>query len=119
MNERALAWLGMGNAMDHLVGRDVIQHQADGLTGIKARRNNGKFTEWQADVLGVAAMDWHGRNHLTEHRLWRILSGLLHDPYNVPSRREGKQCLLRMDSLSHQQVCKGYAGSEHAYPHLA
>ena len=105
--------------MHHLVCRDVVQHEADGLGRIKAIRNRREFTLRQADVLGVGTMNWQSRNHLTDHRLRRFLSDLFHHTHQVPSRRIWQECFFRMDTLPHQQVREGHAGNEHAQPHLA
>ena len=105
--------------MHHLIGRDVIQHEAHGFGGIKAIWNGSEFTLRQADMLGVAPVNWQSRNHPTGHCLRHFVSGLFDNTYDVPPRRKWKKRFLRMNALPHQQVCEGHAGSEHAYPHIA
>ena len=73
----------------------------------------------QADMLGVAPVNWQSRNHPTGHCLRHFVSGLFDNTYDVPPRRKWKKRFLRMNTLPHQQVCEGHAGSEHAYPHIA
>ena len=53
VNQHALARSGPGGSMHHLVGRDVIQHEADGLGGVQAVRYRNQLPLRQADELGV------------------------------------------------------------------
>ena len=105
--------------MHHLIGRDVVQHEADGFGGIKAIWDGSQFTWWQADMLGVAAVNWQSRDRLTGHGLRHLRSSLFDNTDDVPPRRKWKECFLRMNALPHQQVRKGHPGREHAYPHIA
>src|SRR6476619_2108610 len=57
VNEYPLTSRDMCKPMHHLVGGDVVQHEADGLGWIKAIWNWSEFTLRQADILRVAPMN--------------------------------------------------------------
>lgn len=92
----------MPKAMHHLIGRDVVQHEANCLDRINASRNRSEFIFREADELGVATMNGQCRNQFTEHRMGRTLSSFIYDPHNVPSWREWQGRFFWMDSLPHQ-----------------
>ena len=50
--------------MQHLVRRDVIQHEADSLGGVQPRRYRNEFTLGQADELRVCTAYRQRGNYL-------------------------------------------------------
>ena len=57
MDEHALARFHLGGAMQHLVGGDVVQHQADRLAGVEPKGHGNECPRREADELGVGAVD--------------------------------------------------------------
>src|SRR4029078_2538137 len=57
VDEHALARFDLGRAMEHLIGSNVIQNQADRLRWVQPNRHRYQFIFRQANELRVRAMD--------------------------------------------------------------
>src|SRR5262249_7646472 len=64
VNQRALARSDVSGTMQHLVRRDVVQHEADRLGGVQPGWHRNQFPLRQADELRVRAGDRQRGNYL-------------------------------------------------------
>src|SRR5262245_57871625 len=89
VNQRALSSPDMSRTMQHLVRRDVIQHQADRLGGVQPGRHRNELTFQQADELRVRAVDRHRGNDLSRYDSRRAVAEPIHHANEIPPRRVG------------------------------
>ena len=64
MNQGALARSDLSGTMQHLVRRDVVQHETDSLGGVQSGWHRNQFTLRQADELRVSTVDRQRGNRL-------------------------------------------------------
>src|SRR5947209_14566509 len=89
VNQHALARSDLSGAMQHLVRRDVVQHEADSLGGVQPGWHRHQFTWWQADELRVRAADRQRGNYLARFDSRDTLAEPIHHANQIPPRREG------------------------------
>jgi hypothetical protein len=109
VDQRALAALDLGGAMQHLVGGDVVEDEADGLPRVQARGHRHQVALRQADELGVGAVDRQRGDELPRLEARDPRAELIHHADQVPARREGHPRGLGVDPLAHHHVGQGDA----------
>jgi hypothetical protein len=62
VNQNAIAWFDLSGAVQHLICSDVVQHKADGFTGVQPGRHRNQFPLGETNELGVRAAYRHGRD---------------------------------------------------------
>ena len=113
MNQHALARSDLGGAVQHLVRRDVIQHEADRLGGVQPGRHRNQLTLRQAYELRVRAADRERGHYLAWFDSRDAVAEPIHRAHQIPPRREGQRGRLRMNALAHHQVGQGDARGQH------
>src|SRR5207248_9202830 len=98
VDQHALAHSDFGGAMQHLVSRDVVQHEADGLGGVQPRWHWNQFTLRQADELRVRAANRQRGNYLTWFDSRDTVAEPIYHADQIPPRREGQRGCLGMNA---------------------
>src|SRR6266849_5843925 len=80
--------------MQHLVRRDVIQHEADSLGCVQPRWHRNEFTLRQADELRVCTAYRQRGNYLAWLDPRDTLAEPIHHANQIPPRREGQRGVL-------------------------
>ncbi len=119
VNQRALARLDAGRAMQHLVGRDVVEDQADCLAGIQPGRHRDQLALGQAYKLGVGTVDWHRGDCPARLDAGDAGADTIDNAHQVPPRREGDVGRLRMDPLAGHDVGQGDPRGQHSHTRFA
>src|SRR5262245_4533342 len=96
MNQRALALSDVSRTIQHLVRRDVVQHEADSLSWVQPRWHRNEFTLWQTDELGIRTTYRQRGNYLAWFDSRDTDAEPIHHPNQIPSRREGQRGRLGM-----------------------
>jgi len=104
--------------MQHLVRRDVVQDEADGLGGVQPGRRRNEFTLRQADELRVRTVDRHRGDRLARFDSGDTGAEPVHHADQIPPRREGHRGRLGMNALAGHDVGQSYACGQHSDPHF-
>jgi hypothetical protein len=104
--------------MQHLVRRDVVQHEADSLGGVQPGWHRNQLTLWQADELGVSTGDRQRGDYLAWFDSRDTVAESIHHANKIPPRRKGQRRRLGMNTFAHQQVGQGDACGQHSHPHF-
>ena len=104
--------------MQHLVRRDVVQHEADSLGGVQPGWHRNQLTLRQADELRVRAVDRHRGNYLAWFDSRDTGAEPIHHANQIPPRREGHRGRLGMNALARHDVGQGDACGQHSHPHF-
>jgi hypothetical protein len=75
--------------VQHLVRRDVVQHEADGLCGAQPGRHRDQLPLRQADELRIRAGDRQCGNYVARFDSRDTVTEPIHYADQVPARREG------------------------------
>src|SRR5437868_4160356 len=118
VNQRALARSDLSGTIQHLVRRDVVQHEADSLGGVQPGWHGNQFASRQADEPRIGAADWHRGNDLAWLDSRDTVAEPIHHANQIPSWCEGYQRRLGMNALPGHQVRQGDTCSHHSDPHF-
>lgn len=118
VHQHALALPDFSGAMEHLICGNVVQHEADSLSGVQSGRHGNQFTRRQADELGVRAGDRQRRYHLIRLDSGNTVTDSLDQSNQIPPRSEGKRRRFGMKTLAHHQVGLTDTCRQHSHPHL-
>src|SRR5205809_3384754 len=102
--------------MQHLVPRDVVQHEADSLGSVQPRWHRNQFMLLQADELRVRTADRQRGNYLAWFDSGDTGAEPIHHANQIPPWREGQPGCLGMNALTHQQVGQGDTCGQHSNP---
>lgn len=73
----------------------------------------------QANILCVTAADRHRCDRLAQFETEDALAELIHNAYQIPTRRIRRTRCFRMDPLARQYVGQPHASGEHFRPDFA
>ena len=118
MNQRALARSDIGAAMQHLVRRDVVQHETDSLGSVQPGWHRNQLTLRQADKLRVSAVDRQRGNYLALFDSRDTVAQPIHHANQIPPWCEGQPGRFRMYALARHDVGQGDACGQHSHPHF-
>src|SRR5262245_851719 len=104
--------------MQHLIRRDVIQNDADGLGGVQTEWHRDQFALRQADELRVRAVYGHRGNDLARFESGDTVAEPLYLANKVPPRRIGKRGCFGMNALARHYVGQGDARGQHSHAHF-
>ena len=105
--------------MQHLVRRDVVQHEADRLGGVQPRWHRNQFTLRQADELRVRAADRQCGNYLAWFDCRDAVAEPIHHADQIPARRERQRGRLGMNALARHQVGQANTRGKDSHLHFA
>lgn len=77
--------------MQHLIDRDVVQHETHGFTGVQSSWHRHELARPQTDVLSVRAADRHRSDSLPKLDVSHTALEPAHDADEIPtwSERDG------------------------------
>src|SRR5215813_14606158 len=104
MHQRTLSRSDACGTMQHLVGGDVVQDEADGLCGIETGGYPDELARRQADELRIRAVDWHRGNGLSLFDSAHAITEAIHDADEIPPRREGHARRLGMNAFARHEI---------------
>ena len=112
-------WRVNGRAMQHLICRDVVQHEADRFGSIQPGWHRNQFTLRQADELRVGPVDRHRGND----KAWFDSGGTGAEPFHhtnqIPPRRKGQPGRLGMDALACHNIGQRDTRGQCPHSHFA
>ena len=85
MDQDALASFHGGTAMQHLVGGDVVQHEADSLRGVHVAGHGHQLSLRQADILRVRTTNRHRSDDLAHVDPGHAFADSIDDTHQVPA----------------------------------
>src|SRR6266508_345681 len=118
VNQRALARSDVSRTMQHLVRRDVLQHEAHSLPGVQPGWHRNQFTLRQADELRVSTVDRQRGNDLAWFDSRGTVTEPLHHANQIPSRREGNRGRFGMNALARHYVGQGDTRGQNSHARL-
>ncbi len=118
MNQYPLPSGHVNRTMHHLVGRDVVQHQADSFSWIHPGRHRNQFAYRHANELCVRAMYRERGYDLAGLESGYTLAKLIHDTNQVPPRSEGHGRRFGMNPLASHDVGQGNSRSQYSHPYF-
>ncbi len=119
MDEEALALTKFCDAMNHLVGGDVIQDEADGLCGVQVIRHGNEMRSGDEQVAAVASNHNEGGDTLAGREAGDAITQSVNVAHDVIAGSERKGQLNRIEAMAHEDVGIGNAGGDDFDAHLA
>jgi hypothetical protein len=104
--------------MQHLVSRDVVQHETDSLGGVQPGWHRNQFTLREADELRVSTVDRQRGNYLAWFDSSDTVAEPIHHANQIPPRREGHWGRFGMNALARHYVGQRDACGQHSHPHF-
>ena len=118
VNEEALAFAKFSDAVDHLVGGDVIQDEADGLGGIQIVRHGNQMRGGDEEVAAVASNHGERGDTLAGREAGDAIAESVNVADDVIAGSEGKGLLNGIEAVPHEDVGIGNAGGDDFDAHL-
>ncbi len=106
------------DAMDHLVGGDVIEHEADGFGGIQVVRHLNEMRRGDNEVAAVASNHGEGGDTLAGCKAGDAVAESVYIAHDVVAGSEGKRLLHGIEAVAHEDVRVGDAGGNDLGAHL-
>src|SRR5262245_25409369 len=104
--------------MQHLIRRDVVQNDADGLGSVQTGWRWNQFALRQADELRVRAVYGHRGNDLARFESGDTVAEPLYLANQVPPRRIGHRGRFGVNALARHYVGQGDACGQHSHTHF-
>src|SRR5215813_299069 len=101
--------------MQHLIRRNVIQNDTDGLGGVQTGWHWNQFALRQADELRIRAVYGHRGNDLAQFESGDTVAEPLYLANQVPARRIGHRGRFGMNALARHYVGQGDACGQHSH----
>src|SRR5208283_432065 len=119
VDKESLALVQLRDAMQHLVGGNVVENETDGCSGIKVVRDRNEMRGGNNRVSAVAANHGERRNPLANRETADTVAERVNFAHDVVARREGKGRGTGVQAVAHQDVGESHACSNDFDAHLA
>src|SRR5579864_2322959 len=102
--------------MQHLVGSDVVQNEADSFCRVQASWYRNQLALRQADELSVRSADRHRGNNLAGFDCRDTVAKPIHDANQVPAWGERQSGRFGVNALTRQYIGQSHTRSQNLYP---
>ena len=104
MNQHALALVQLGNAMDQLICRGVVQNEADGFGGIETGGNLDQFGFGEDDVARISTRMRQGGDDIACVPFLNISPARFNDADDIVTGRIRQRGNVGIHPATHQNI---------------